>query len=89
LEGFQVAEFVVWAVREKEGDGGDPIEADSPGEAAEIWAAEVDRQAGNEIAKKMDSPVVNVRDEFGVLTRWKINGDLIPDYNAVGLVITD
>lgn len=84
-----MAEFIVWAVREKEGDGGDPIEADSPGEAAEIWAADVDRQAGNEIAKEIDSPVVNVRDEAGELTRWKIHGDLVPEYTAVGLVIAD
>jgi len=83
-----MAEFVVWAVREKEDDV-EPIEADSPGEAAETWAAEVDRGAGNEIAKEIDSPVVNVRDEFGELTRWKIHGDLVPEYNAVGLVITD
>lgn len=83
-----MAEFVVWAVREEE-DNGEPIEAESPGEAAEIWAAEVDREAGNEIAKEIDSPVVNVRDEFGELTRWKIHGDLVPAYNAVGLVITD
>lgn len=83
-----MAEFVVWAVRENE-DNGEPIEADSPGEAAEIWAAEVDMQAGNEIAKEIDSPVVNVRDESGELTRWKIRGDLVPEYNAVGLVITD
>lgn len=83
-----MSQFVVWAVSEKEEDG-ERIHADSPGEAAEIWAAEVDLQAGNEIAKDIDSPVVNVRDESGELTRWKIHGDMVPEYNAVGLVVTD
>ena len=77
-----MAEFVVWAVGENEGDGGDPIEADLPDEAAEIWGEEVDRLAGHEIAKEIDSPTVNVKDEAGVITRWKIRGEMLPSYTA-------
>lgn len=78
-----MAEFIVWAVGENEGDGGDPIEADSPAEAAEIWGEEVDRQGGSEIAKEIDSPTVNVKDEAGVISRWQIRGELLPSYSAI------
>jgi hypothetical protein len=77
-------EYHIWLANQTEADCGDPIEADCPDEAAEIWAEEVDRQAGFEIAKQKDKPVVCVKDlETGDILKYEVLGELIPIYDAM------
>jgi hypothetical protein len=76
--------YHVWPDNQSELDCGDPIEADSPDEAAELWAEEVDRQAGLEIAKEKDSPRVCVKDlSTGTIARYEVIGELLPSYSAM------
>jgi len=81
---FNVQEYHVWMENESEQECGDPIEADSADEAAELWAEEVDRQAGLEIAKEKDSPRVCVKDlSTGTIARYEVIGELLPSYSAM------
>ena len=78
--------YHVWLDNESELDCGDPIEADSPDEAAEFWAEEVDRQAGFEIAKERDRPKLCVKDlSTGVVSRYEVFGEMLPSYSAMFL----
>ncbi len=77
-------EYHVWLSTETESDCGDPIEADSPDEAAEFWAEEVDRQAGLEIAKEKDTPKVCVNDlSTGQILQYEVIGEMLPSYSAM------
>jgi len=76
----------VWMENESEQECGDPIEADSADEAAELWAEEVDRQAGLEIAKEKDRPTLCVKDlSTGETLRYQVFGEMLPSYSAMVL----
>jgi hypothetical protein len=77
-----MAEFIVWRDVE-DADEAEPVEAESPREAAEQWAFECDLESGLEHAKAETSIAVNVRDESGVVTQWTVHGEMTPNYSAI------
>lgn len=71
----------VWEEGEETEAEARTIYATRPDTAAEGWAKEYDRAAGDEIADGETVTVV-VKATDGTLTRWRVSGEMVPQYSA-------
>ena len=80
-EGYHFPKFEV--LEDQNGDEWITLRAVDAEHAAEIWAEdEDDNSAEYSIVSGKYEPVVFVRDQDGVVTKFKVTGESVPRYNA-------